>query len=119
LAAGALPEINIKLFKRSDFRQLMAKYGLDDDQRAAWTGLDSQVMTITKRRRFDFSPKKSESGSCLCLFNHSPAISEVLLTEQQIQQRVRELGAAISADYAGWTRCWWVCCAGWCCSWPT
>jgi hypoxanthine phosphoribosyltransferase len=37
------PEINIKLFKRSDFRQLMAKYGLDDDQRAAWTGLDSQV----------------------------------------------------------------------------
>jgi hypothetical protein len=36
------PEINIKLFKRSDFRQLMAKYGLDDDQRAAWIGLDSQ-----------------------------------------------------------------------------
>jgi hypoxanthine phosphoribosyltransferase len=29
------------------------------------------------------------------------AISEVLLTEQQIQQRVRELGAAVSADYAG------------------
>jgi hypoxanthine phosphoribosyltransferase len=29
------------------------------------------------------------------------AISEVLLTEQQIQQRVREMGAAISADYAG------------------
>lgn len=28
-------------------------------------------------------------------------ISEILLTEQQIQQRVRELGAAISADYAG------------------
>jgi hypoxanthine phosphoribosyltransferase len=27
-------------------------------------------------------------------------ISEVLLTERQIQQRVRELGAAISADYA-------------------
>lgn len=37
------PEINIKLFKRSDFRQLMAKYGLDDDQRAAWIGLESQV----------------------------------------------------------------------------
>ena len=36
------PEINIKLFKRSDFRQLMAKYGLDDDQRAAWIGLESQ-----------------------------------------------------------------------------
>jgi hypoxanthine phosphoribosyltransferase len=36
------PEVNIKLFKRSDFRQLMAKYGLDDDQRAAWIGLDSQ-----------------------------------------------------------------------------
>lgn len=31
----------------------------------------------------------------------STAISDVLLTEQQIQQRVRELGAAISADYAG------------------
>ncbi len=29
------------------------------------------------------------------------AISDVLLTEQQIQQRVRELGAAVSADYAG------------------
>jgi hypoxanthine phosphoribosyltransferase len=29
------------------------------------------------------------------------AISEVLLTEQLIQRRVRELGAAISADYAG------------------
>ncbi len=36
------PEINIKLFKRSDFRQLMAKYGLDDEQRAAWIGLESQ-----------------------------------------------------------------------------
>ena len=36
------PEITIKLFKRSDFRQLMAKHGLDDDQRAAWIGLDSQ-----------------------------------------------------------------------------
>ena len=36
------PEIDIKLFKRSDFRQLMAKYGLDDDDRALWTGLDSQ-----------------------------------------------------------------------------
>ncbi len=34
--------------------------------------------------------------------NHSAtAISEVLLTERQIQQRVRELGAAVSADYAG------------------
>lgn len=30
-----------------------------------------------------------------------PAVSEVLLTEAQIQQRVAELGAAISADYAG------------------
>ena len=29
------------------------------------------------------------------------AVSEVLLTEAQIQQRVVELGAAISADYAG------------------
>lgn len=29
------------------------------------------------------------------------AISEVLLTEQQIQRRVQELGAAIGADYAG------------------
>lgn len=37
------PEINIKLFKRSDFRQLMAKYGLDDEERAAWIGLESQV----------------------------------------------------------------------------
>ncbi|HSN74170.1 MAG TPA: hypoxanthine phosphoribosyltransferase [Anaerolineae bacterium] len=31
----------------------------------------------------------------------SNAISEVLLTERQIQRRVQELGAAISADYAG------------------
>ncbi len=37
------PDINIKLFKRSDFRQLMAKYGLDDDDRSAWLGLDSQT----------------------------------------------------------------------------
>lgn len=37
------PNINIKLFKRSDFRQLMAKYGLDDEQRAAWTGMESQA----------------------------------------------------------------------------
>jgi hypoxanthine phosphoribosyltransferase len=29
------------------------------------------------------------------------AISDVLLTEQQIRQRVREMGAAVSADYAG------------------
>ena len=28
-------------------------------------------------------------------------ISEVLLTEQQIQERVRALGVAISSDYAG------------------
>ena len=28
-------------------------------------------------------------------------VSEVLLTEQQIQERVRALGAAISSDYAG------------------
>ncbi len=37
------PDISIKLFKRSDFRQLMAKYGLDNDDRAAWIGLDSQT----------------------------------------------------------------------------
>jgi hypoxanthine phosphoribosyltransferase len=37
------PDINIKLFKRSDFRQLMAKYGLDDDDRSAWLGQDSQT----------------------------------------------------------------------------
>ena len=29
------------------------------------------------------------------------AISEVLLTEQQLQRRVRELGASITTDYAG------------------
>lgn len=37
------PDVNIKLFKRSDFRQLMAKYSLDHGDRLAWTGLDSQV----------------------------------------------------------------------------
>lgn len=31
---------------------------------------------------------------------HTTAISDVLLTEQQIRRRVAELGAAISADYA-------------------
>ena len=36
------PEVNVKLFKRSDFRQLMAKYGLDDRERAQWTGTDGQ-----------------------------------------------------------------------------
>lgn len=36
------PDVNIKLYKRSDFRQLMAKYGLDDDVHAPWIGLDSQ-----------------------------------------------------------------------------
>ncbi len=36
------PEINIKLFKRSDFRQLLAKYGRDDSAVAAWIGLDGQ-----------------------------------------------------------------------------
>ena len=36
------PEINIKLFKRSDFRQLMAKYSMDDEERASWIGLDGQ-----------------------------------------------------------------------------
>ncbi|MFN2168113.1 MAG: hypothetical protein ACK2U9_17870 [Anaerolineae bacterium] len=36
------PEVNIKLYKRSDFRQLMAKYGLDDRERSAWIGLESQ-----------------------------------------------------------------------------
>jgi hypoxanthine phosphoribosyltransferase len=32
--------------------------------------------------------------------DHTSAISDVLLTEQQIQRRVAELGAAIAADYA-------------------
>ncbi len=36
------PQINIKLFKRSDFRQLMAKYGMDDEVRSPWIGLDGQ-----------------------------------------------------------------------------
>ena len=36
------PQINIKLFKRSDFRQLMAKFGMDDEERAPWIGLDGQ-----------------------------------------------------------------------------
>jgi hypoxanthine phosphoribosyltransferase len=31
----------------------------------------------------------------------NPAVSEILLTEAQIQRRVAELGAAVSADYAG------------------
>lgn len=36
------PEINIKLFKRSDFRQLMAKHGRNDAEVAAWIGADGQ-----------------------------------------------------------------------------
>jgi hypoxanthine phosphoribosyltransferase len=36
------PEVNIKLFKRSDFRQLMAKYGRNDAALATWIGLESQ-----------------------------------------------------------------------------
>lgn len=34
------PDINIKLFKRSDFRQLLAKYGRDNPAVASWTGVD-------------------------------------------------------------------------------
>ncbi len=34
--AEQFPEINIKLYKRSDFRQLLAKHGLDDPARAPW-----------------------------------------------------------------------------------
>lgn len=37
------PNVNIKLFRRSDFRQLMAKFGLNDQERAAWIGTDSQA----------------------------------------------------------------------------
>lgn len=36
------PDVNIKLYKRSDFRQLMAKHGLDDQTRAAWIGPDGR-----------------------------------------------------------------------------
>lgn len=36
------PDVNIKLFKRSDFRQLMAKFGLDHGHRTVWIGRDSQ-----------------------------------------------------------------------------
>lgn len=36
------PDVNIKLFKRSDFRQLMAKFGLDHGHRAVWIGMESQ-----------------------------------------------------------------------------
>lgn len=38
--AEQYPEINIKLYKRSDFRQLLAKHGLDDLARVPWIGAD-------------------------------------------------------------------------------
>lgn len=44
------PGVSIRLFKRSDFRQLMAKHGLDDDQRAAWIGLGSQIGPLDSDR---------------------------------------------------------------------
>ncbi|MEZ4767522.1 MAG: hypothetical protein R2844_03745 [Caldilineales bacterium] len=37
------PEINIKLYKRSDFRQLLAKHGLDDLARVPWIAADSDT----------------------------------------------------------------------------
>ena len=36
------PEVNIKLYKRSDFRQLLAKHGLDDSSRAPWIAAEGQ-----------------------------------------------------------------------------
>ena len=40
--AEQYPEVNIKLYKRSDFRQLLAKHGLDDSSRAAWIATEGQ-----------------------------------------------------------------------------
>ena len=40
--AEQYPEVNIKLYKRSDFRQLLAKHGLDDLARVPWIGADAQ-----------------------------------------------------------------------------
>lgn len=36
------PEIKIKLYKRSDFRQLMAKHGLDDAAHSAWIAVEGR-----------------------------------------------------------------------------
>ncbi|MCB0202207.1 MAG: hypothetical protein KDI03_19235 [Anaerolineae bacterium] len=36
------PEVNIKLYKRSDFRQLLAKHGVDDSARVPWIAAEGQ-----------------------------------------------------------------------------
>ncbi len=36
------PQIRVKLYKRSDFRQLMAKHGLDDAAHSAWIAVEGR-----------------------------------------------------------------------------
>lgn len=36
-------------------------------------------------------------------------LKTILITEEELSQKVRELGRQISADYAGKKRCWSAC----------
>ena len=38
-----------------------------------------------------------------------PDVEEILLSSEQVQARVAELGAQLAADYAGATRSWSAC----------
>lgn len=46
------------------------------------------------------APQETESSAGPDLL-HDPAVKDVLITEPQLQRRVRELAAQLSADYAG------------------
>lgn len=59
------PEVNIKLYKRSDFRQLMAKHGLDDQTRAAWIGFDGrdEAEDLEEVERATWAGKATPAGA--------------------------------------------------------
>ena len=51
--------------------------------------------------------------------NMSDSIKEVLYTEEQLQARVKELGAQITKDYAGKDKLWSAFSAALISLWPT
>ena len=120
------PAVTIKLFYARDFRALMLKYGKLAAGRRALGQLrpddPAARLGATPPPSASRPPLRSRSRSWPSPFAAPPRparrasvggdpmtheidlhedIGEVLLTEEQIQGKVRELGARISADYRG------------------
>ena len=102
------PDLRVKLFYARDFRALMLKYGklaLVDEL----SGTSGQVVpsrsrpAVDDRERRPADPVATPDDRLAVTrpIDLAADVGEVLLTEEAIQAKVAELGARISADYAG------------------